>query len=320
MVLQDPVWEQSFPDVERRGRPFVDAATGRVASSGCIDGEAAARREANEGTRCASCSRMLRALDMDPVLVSSHEHRDVVYSFPHVGRRTPADARASVRSAARRSGSRRLLLAPRLVRTTANDRARRPAASLATSRARLTPTVAPASATWSRPGVNVSSTGKTSIPIAVKLRSRTSRRTRSGTGVRARRGGHLALHAADARRRTLRCSRSRACRSARASVRARGAGEHAALHTLQADTITYEDPTTRQGESAAAVSGRRSTLRGSDRNAQRSRRTRSLGRRRQFAATLAPATSRPSDAPAWARGRRSCSRRGAGAARAGRRR
>jgi len=80
VVIQDPVWEQSFPDVSGTIVPFEDAATGRVGLAGLTAREAAERREANE-RRLRELLRLLRSLDMDPVLVSSHEQRDVVLAF-----------------------------------------------------------------------------------------------------------------------------------------------------------------------------------------------------------------------------------------------
>jgi uncharacterized protein (DUF58 family) len=80
VIVQDPIWEQSFPDVSGVVVPFVDAETGRIQLTALKAGEAAARREANE-ERLHELVRGFHALAMDPVLVSSHEHRDVVFSF-----------------------------------------------------------------------------------------------------------------------------------------------------------------------------------------------------------------------------------------------
>jgi len=80
VVIRDPVWEQSFPDVGGMVVPFADAETGRVALVRFSDDEAAERRETNE-RRQRELLFELRALDMDPVVVSSHEWRDVVFSF-----------------------------------------------------------------------------------------------------------------------------------------------------------------------------------------------------------------------------------------------
>jgi len=80
VVLQDPIWEQSFPDVSGLAVPFVDGESGQVRVAALSADEAAERRSENEG-RFRELIRMFHGLDMDPVVVSSHEHRDVVFAF-----------------------------------------------------------------------------------------------------------------------------------------------------------------------------------------------------------------------------------------------
>jgi hypothetical protein len=80
VVIQDPVWEQSFPDVGGAVLPLADPESGGVSLVRLRPGEVAARREENE-RRYRELVHGLRALDMDPVLVSSHDHREVVLSF-----------------------------------------------------------------------------------------------------------------------------------------------------------------------------------------------------------------------------------------------
>jgi uncharacterized protein (DUF58 family) len=80
VVIQDPVWEQSFPDVSGVVVPFAEPGTGRVTLARVSASEAAARRGENE-QRHAELLRAMRALDMDPVVVSSHDHKDIVFSF-----------------------------------------------------------------------------------------------------------------------------------------------------------------------------------------------------------------------------------------------
>jgi uncharacterized protein (DUF58 family) len=80
VVIQDPIWEQSFPDVSGTVVRFADAATGAVGYAALTGREVAERREANERRR-RELLRLLHSLDMDPVLVSSHERRDVVRAF-----------------------------------------------------------------------------------------------------------------------------------------------------------------------------------------------------------------------------------------------
>jgi uncharacterized protein (DUF58 family) len=79
VVIQDPVWEQSFPDVGGVVVPFA-GPDGRVTLARISPSEAAARRGENE-RRHVELLRGMRALDLDPVVVSSHDHRNVVLSF-----------------------------------------------------------------------------------------------------------------------------------------------------------------------------------------------------------------------------------------------
>lgn len=80
VIIQDPVWEQSFPDVGGTVVPFADPETGRVTLVRFSETEVEKRREANEA-RLRELLHSLRALDMDPVVISSHEFRDVVFCF-----------------------------------------------------------------------------------------------------------------------------------------------------------------------------------------------------------------------------------------------
>ena len=75
VVIQDPVWEESFPDVGGLAIPFEQAGLVRLSAA-----DVERRREANEERR-RTLLHELRALDLEPVLVSSHEPRDVLYSF-----------------------------------------------------------------------------------------------------------------------------------------------------------------------------------------------------------------------------------------------
>ena len=77
VILQDPVWEQSFPAVERLVVPFSDPATGRTRAIRLRRGEAAARRQANEA-RLATLVAELRALGLEPVVVASADERAVL--------------------------------------------------------------------------------------------------------------------------------------------------------------------------------------------------------------------------------------------------
>jgi hypothetical protein len=80
VVVQDPVWEQSFPDVSRIVVPFADPQTGRPAYSELTPREVGERRRANEERR-AQLVRTLRGLDLEPVLVDRSDVRSVFASF-----------------------------------------------------------------------------------------------------------------------------------------------------------------------------------------------------------------------------------------------
>lgn len=80
VVIQDPVWEQSFPAVAGALLPFADPDTGDVSLVRLPAAQVEERRAANE-ERYRRLLHWLRALDLDPVVVSSHEHKDVVQSF-----------------------------------------------------------------------------------------------------------------------------------------------------------------------------------------------------------------------------------------------
>lgn len=80
VVVQDPVWEQSFPDVSGIVVPFADPATGRTRYAELSRREAAERRRANEGRR-AHLVRTLRGLDLEPVLVETSDLRGALSAF-----------------------------------------------------------------------------------------------------------------------------------------------------------------------------------------------------------------------------------------------
>ena len=80
VVLQDPTWEQSFPDVHGIVVPLRDPVTGRAAPVRLTRKEVAARRAANE-SRLASLLEQLLALDLDPIVVSSAAPIDLLGSL-----------------------------------------------------------------------------------------------------------------------------------------------------------------------------------------------------------------------------------------------
>lgn len=80
VVIQDPVWEQSFPDVSGIVLPLRDPQSGRVVPVRLRRKEARARRAANEA-RLAELLETFRLLDLDPVLLSSSEPSDILAAF-----------------------------------------------------------------------------------------------------------------------------------------------------------------------------------------------------------------------------------------------
>jgi hypothetical protein len=79
VIVQDPVWEQSFPDVSGIVVPFTTPETG-VSLVAFTAREVRDLRDRNED-RWETLLHGLRALDLDPVVVGSHEQRDIVSSF-----------------------------------------------------------------------------------------------------------------------------------------------------------------------------------------------------------------------------------------------
>jgi len=80
VIVQDPIWEQSFPDVSGIVVPFVAPGDSRVSLAAVTAREARRLRETNE-RRFDDLLYGLRALDLDPVILDSHEQRDVVSAF-----------------------------------------------------------------------------------------------------------------------------------------------------------------------------------------------------------------------------------------------
>jgi uncharacterized protein (DUF58 family) len=80
VVVQDPVWEQSFPDISGVVVPYGAPGDSSRSLAALTAYEARELRRANE-ERWAELLHGLQALDMDPVVVDSHEPRDVVSSF-----------------------------------------------------------------------------------------------------------------------------------------------------------------------------------------------------------------------------------------------
>ena len=80
VVIQDPVWEQSFPDIAGVVVPFADPKTGRLRPVRLSAEEVSARRDENEQRLAALLARM-RDLEIESVLISSDQPMEVLYAF-----------------------------------------------------------------------------------------------------------------------------------------------------------------------------------------------------------------------------------------------
>jgi len=80
VVIQDPVWDASFPEVAGVVVPFADARTGRVARVRLTRRETVELRERNEHRR-AELLRLFDAYDLQPVLLDSAEPAAVLDAF-----------------------------------------------------------------------------------------------------------------------------------------------------------------------------------------------------------------------------------------------
>jgi uncharacterized protein (DUF58 family) len=80
VVIQDPTWEQSFPEVSGIVVSLRDPRTGRVVPVRLSRKEAAARTAANE-ERLVRLLEGFRELDVDSVLVSASEPPEVLTAF-----------------------------------------------------------------------------------------------------------------------------------------------------------------------------------------------------------------------------------------------
>jgi uncharacterized protein (DUF58 family) len=80
VVVQDPVWEQSFPEVGGITIPYADPETGRVVPVYLTEAEAHEQRLAHE-ERMTALTRDFRSLGVEPVIVGSHDPGDVLGAF-----------------------------------------------------------------------------------------------------------------------------------------------------------------------------------------------------------------------------------------------
>jgi uncharacterized protein (DUF58 family) len=80
VVIQDPVWERSFPEVGGVALPFADHTSGRFVSVRLTDREAAWMREENE-RRAAELLARFRSFDLGPVLLTTSDRGDIFQAF-----------------------------------------------------------------------------------------------------------------------------------------------------------------------------------------------------------------------------------------------
>jgi uncharacterized protein (DUF58 family) len=80
VVVQDPVWEASFPDVGGAVLPLADPATGRVEDI-WFSPRAARERAADHEARLERLLELFRRIGFDPVLVDSAQPADIAERF-----------------------------------------------------------------------------------------------------------------------------------------------------------------------------------------------------------------------------------------------
>jgi hypothetical protein len=80
VVIQDPVWERTFPDVGGISVPYADPATGRVSPFYLTRREAAHLRDEHEG-RWDRLFRDFRSLGIEPVGVHTHDLGETLAAF-----------------------------------------------------------------------------------------------------------------------------------------------------------------------------------------------------------------------------------------------
>lgn len=80
VLIQDPTWEQSFPDVHGVAVPFADPASGAVSLVRLSRREAAERREAN-AARTHALRASLDALGLRPVVLTSTDVHEIDRAF-----------------------------------------------------------------------------------------------------------------------------------------------------------------------------------------------------------------------------------------------
>ena len=80
VVIQDPIWDRSFPDVARLVVPFVEAGTADIVRVRLNEREVASLRTQNE-RRLDDLRRMFRSAGIEPVELTSDVPQDVLAAF-----------------------------------------------------------------------------------------------------------------------------------------------------------------------------------------------------------------------------------------------
>ena len=80
VLIQDPVWERTFPDVGGISVPYADPATGRVVPVYLSRREARRLRDEHEA-RWDERVRDFRSLGLEPVAVHSHDDSEMLSAF-----------------------------------------------------------------------------------------------------------------------------------------------------------------------------------------------------------------------------------------------
>jgi uncharacterized protein (DUF58 family) len=80
VIVQDPVWERTFPDIGGVSVPYADPRTGRVVPVRMSQKEADRLRDEHD-RRWASLFGDFRTLGIEPVAVHSHEAGDMLGAF-----------------------------------------------------------------------------------------------------------------------------------------------------------------------------------------------------------------------------------------------
>jgi hypothetical protein len=80
VIVQDPVWERSFPDVGGLTVPYADSDSGGVVPVYLTRAEAERLRDEHEA-RSAELLRVFRSIGTEPVLIDSHDPGAILSAF-----------------------------------------------------------------------------------------------------------------------------------------------------------------------------------------------------------------------------------------------